>query len=75
MAVPRKTRFVSIPLCADPMVGAAPKETVRASRLVSARCPKSGCWGMHDTAFVAALPLGIVLPERVALPAGLRETL
>ncbi|WP_191563314.1 SCO6880 family protein [Janibacter melonis] len=33
------------------------------------------CWGMHDVAFVAALPLGIVLPERVALPGVLRETM
>lgn len=40
-----------------------------------ARLKMRPCWGMHDTAFVAALPLGIVLPERVALPAGLRETL
>ena len=32
-----------MPLCADrPIVGAAPKNTVRASRLVSARCPNSG---------------------------------
>ncbi len=33
------------------------------------------CWGMHDTAFVAGLPLGIVLPERLALPAFMREGL
>ena len=33
------------------------------------------CWGMHDTAFVAGLPLGIVLPERMALPAFMREGL
>ncbi|WP_369407293.1 SCO6880 family protein [Janibacter corallicola] len=32
-------------------------------------------WWMQDTAFLAAMPLGIVLPERVALPAALRETL
>lgn len=38
-AVPRKTRCVSIPLCADPIVGTAPKNTVRASRLVSERDP------------------------------------
>lgn len=32
-------------------------------------------WWMQDTAFLAAMPLGIVLPERVALPSALRETL
>ena len=31
-----------MPLCAEPIVGAAPKKTVRASRLVRDRCPKSG---------------------------------
>ena len=35
VAVPRNTRWVSRPLCAEPIVGAAPKKTVRASRLVS----------------------------------------
>lgn len=33
------------------------------------------CWRMHDTAFVASMPLGIVLPERAALPGVLRETI
>ncbi len=33
------------------------------------------CWGMHDTAFVASMPLGIVLPERSSLPGVLRETM
>lgn len=32
-------------------------------------------WGMHDVAFIASMPLGIVLPERVAMPAVLRETM
>lgn len=32
-------------------------------------------WGMHDVAFIASMPLGIVLPERVAVPAVLRETI
>lgn len=31
-------------------------------------------WGMHDVAFVASMPLGLVLPDRVAIPAVLRET-
>ena len=42
IAVPRNTRWVSRPLCAEPIVGAAPKNTVRASRRVSERCPNSG---------------------------------
>lgn len=40
-----------------------------------ARLRMRPCWGMHDTAFVAAMPLGIVLPERVALPGVLRESI
>ncbi len=43
-AVPRNTRWVPTPLLDAPgaIVGAAPKNTVRASRLVSARCPRTG---------------------------------
>lgn len=32
-------------------------------------------WNMDDVAFLASMPLGIVLSERVAVPAALRETM
>ena len=50
-------------------------EATLTSLAQQARLKFRPAWNMDDVAFLASMPLGIVLPERVAVPTTLRESI